>query len=467
MSVSRIPFEIWGKIFLLSVQVRDNKLPKLHPDEGPLLLLRISRTWRDVATKSPHLWTHLAIPYKDDKRIIPLLRMCLAFSSPHPLTISLVGLVYETERSEAVEPQFVNALCAHVDRWKSIRLRLWHDSSVQTLSTHMKRYADIFLKDDHDPIHSTEIFEVKPSNNCDLHTTDDAVSKISHGAQFFHLRLSYPSTDLVVLREFLASLSAIRTLTSLDIDVPYIRPVASLFDGDDDMPTPQQCFLYLRSLNITTDTPVAMEKIVAFIFPPNLQSIRVAVTDIDGWYSFNDLTQSLQSLLRGCASSLETVGLSKFHDFVRITPTLMFEMPCLKSIIFREALIVDEYVEIFEAFTLYFSPTGRLRGENITTLQHFQLDVVMPLMTIQSDSLIPLTVNEAFFGALVNMIRSRSVDLPDNPTTFDGRRVQPLLSLSLGPGMMETYRLCSAHFSASTRERWDSISGLIQEVLMD
>lgn len=128
---------------------------------------------------------------------------------------------------------------------------------------------------------------------------------------------------------------------------------------------------------------------------------------------------------------------------------------------------MDEYAEVFEAFTLYFSPDGRLRGENITTLQHFTLDVVMPLTTFQSSSLMPLTVNEAFFHALVNMIRSRSVDLPDNPTAFDGQRVQPLLSLSLGPGMMETCRLCSAHFSASTRERWDSISGLIQEALMD
>lgn len=250
--------------------------------------------------------------------------MCLAFSNPHPLTISLVDLVYETERSEAVEFEFVNALCAHVDRWKSIRLRLCHASSVQNIITHMKRYVEIFPEDDHDLNHSTEIAEVEPFNDSDFHATDGAVSEPSRGTQFFHLRLSYPSTDPVVLREFLASLSVIRTLTSLDIDVPYTRQVASLFGHGDDMPPLQKCFPYLLSLKINTDTPAALGNIVDFIFPPNLQSIGVAVTD--GWYSFNDLTQSFRSLLYGCASALETVDLSKFHDFARITPTLKLDV---------------------------------------------------------------------------------------------------------------------------------------------
>lgn len=133
-----MPLELLVKIFLSCLP---DTSTSMLPSDAPLLLTRVCREWRRVAFSTPHLWTtvHLPFPtYNNYQKSLPspqTLRTWLAASGSLPITI--IGKVrdehcHNTDITSYL--QYITELCAHAERWISVRLELLNDLVSQHLT---------------------------------------------------------------------------------------------------------------------------------------------------------------------------------------------------------------------------------------------------------------------------------------------------------------------------------------------
>lgn len=90
-AVHRLPPEIWGNIFvecmLSTWPVGGN--PQIMPHKAPMLLLRICRWWRDVATATPILWRDIAVKRDTPNVAIAQIPNWVKWSKPYGMDISI------------------------------------------------------------------------------------------------------------------------------------------------------------------------------------------------------------------------------------------------------------------------------------------------------------------------------------------------------------------------------------------
>ncbi|KAJ7771081.1 hypothetical protein DFH07DRAFT_241076 [Mycena maculata] len=88
---------------------------------APLLLGRISRTWRDISLSTPSLWCSLRLTLDRSDARLALLQAWLARSGCLPLTLELVYF----HRNDGLPPDaLVDILRPHAHQFKVLRLRL-------------------------------------------------------------------------------------------------------------------------------------------------------------------------------------------------------------------------------------------------------------------------------------------------------------------------------------------------------
>ncbi|PBK87405.1 hypothetical protein ARMGADRAFT_1085800 [Armillaria gallica] len=115
----RVPAEIWGEVFLLTVGV--DSFDVARRDGGPWALSQVRSNWRAIAFSLPRLWTNfdLYAGSTDSGKLqylCHLLNEVLLRSAPHPVefTIAIIG----DDAGFAVLPRLVSVMA----RWRHISI---------------------------------------------------------------------------------------------------------------------------------------------------------------------------------------------------------------------------------------------------------------------------------------------------------------------------------------------------------
>ncbi|KAJ6566856.1 hypothetical protein B0H19DRAFT_1138746 [Mycena capillaripes] len=129
----RLPEDIVREIFMATLSSTRNSV--ISPDEAPLLLCQICKSWRTVALTTPRLWAsvHIVIPTESKlPRLANTVSAWLRRSGTVPLDISLV--YSHTSESSCNDSPVVSALVAVSRRWRNIRLVVRNYADLEPLS---------------------------------------------------------------------------------------------------------------------------------------------------------------------------------------------------------------------------------------------------------------------------------------------------------------------------------------------
>ncbi|KAH9483158.1 hypothetical protein JR316_0005261 [Psilocybe cubensis] len=121
-----LPTELKVEIFLYCLPV----LPTFHPDEAPVALTRVCRSWNSLVLSTPRLWSSFSISIEGagaaaaarDIQLMDNVKRWLDRSNPYPLHIRLTHIAQphlrdnESHRSG----QILSLLITHVHRWKHV-----------------------------------------------------------------------------------------------------------------------------------------------------------------------------------------------------------------------------------------------------------------------------------------------------------------------------------------------------------
>ncbi|KII94728.1 hypothetical protein PLICRDRAFT_33540 [Plicaturopsis crispa FD-325 SS-3] len=136
--VRRLHPDIWSEIFVHCLP--DYKFPRPSCDTAPLLLGRVCKLWRDIATSTPLLWCSLMLPKHHDKtweghlQAIEETDAWLSRSGNLPLSLGFVDIECCDCMSEMVK---------YAARWKhlhvdlELRMRRWVFSPHRSGPVHM------------------------------------------------------------------------------------------------------------------------------------------------------------------------------------------------------------------------------------------------------------------------------------------------------------------------------------------
>lgn len=497
MSVAtRLPFEILAEIFVHCLHwAAIHGTVKLHPKQVPVLLTRVCRQWRNVAYGVPKLWAACKLPPFRDEGAIPLLRSWLSYSDPLSLTIdasfaeACIGAV-----SPDLEAKQIAAMCAHSGRWKHVQLYPVHTISFRTLKASLWP-SDVTIDDLMNRLSNLIDLQISiPYLPFDDNTAERDLFaiicacralqslKVIRRSSFRpipvgfkvpkslrHLHLAYAgaqSLDPLQRADFVEALSQLTALDSLHLEFPdadhFLTDLAS---------RPSTVLPAVHSLVIEGSIPSAVSCVLTTLFLPALKTIKLSVRQC--YSTFRDTTAGFDSLLRHCAPALQSVELSGYDGAIEISNYFM-NTHGLRALALRRAALGCTYIRILKALTVPSPPNicatfdGSQTGIRSVALDSIYFDfddsvlVNMPSASRNAARAVWQPYEEVFL-ALVRMVSSRSLEIPENVFTADGERVEPLSSLVLGAVAAEVYQRCSHHFRAATRERWESIFYVMKE----
>ncbi|KAG8917551.1 hypothetical protein FRC01_002379, partial [Tulasnella sp. 417] len=128
LPISKLPFELMQRIFHATLFLESGERPKEYVTT--LLTLRsVSEAWRDLANKTPTLWTHLSSG--DHPSFISK-----AFESSGNCPLHLMCTVRRAERSEL--ELFLDQALARIHRWESVSI---HDPEGSDLRKYFEHPA--------------------------------------------------------------------------------------------------------------------------------------------------------------------------------------------------------------------------------------------------------------------------------------------------------------------------------------
>ncbi|THH17927.1 hypothetical protein EW146_g2978 [Bondarzewia mesenterica] len=137
-SIQTLPPEVLSEIFLNCVVTNAATLPS----RAPILLTRVTRSWRAVALSTPRLWSYLCLSRRsgckgyyeahthlpsDDvtkaRSYVTALRTWLSLSKCTSLTLRFfVPQIAPTAGDEDVLAEYMQILCTHSARWKDVKI---------------------------------------------------------------------------------------------------------------------------------------------------------------------------------------------------------------------------------------------------------------------------------------------------------------------------------------------------------
>ncbi|KAJ8095758.1 hypothetical protein PM082_022865 [Marasmius tenuissimus] len=131
----RLPGELWGEVFVRCLP--DKHLPVRKLSEAPLIFTVICRSWRNIALKTPRLWSslHLALPSPsitiEGEDLVSLLecrreglRLWLERSGTLPLNLSLVMNIPLDQIGSKAESysNCIGIIADYCRRWRTLSL---------------------------------------------------------------------------------------------------------------------------------------------------------------------------------------------------------------------------------------------------------------------------------------------------------------------------------------------------------
>ncbi|KAK7022323.1 hypothetical protein R3P38DRAFT_2960500, partial [Favolaschia claudopus] len=115
--VARLPVEVASNVFTLCLP-DDQGYPQPDPQTAPLLLLRISRLWRDIMLSSPSLWAtvHFDLRAQDSSEYAPGVAAWLGRTRDAPLNLHLSG---------SISDPITTVIEQHAPQMQTLKLRTW------------------------------------------------------------------------------------------------------------------------------------------------------------------------------------------------------------------------------------------------------------------------------------------------------------------------------------------------------
>ncbi|KAF5340894.1 hypothetical protein D9758_012192 [Tetrapyrgos nigripes] len=292
--LSRLPLEILSTIFINCLPEEEYLNP--HPKDAPLLLLQVSRGWRDLALSMSSLWSSISVRAGED-RCCPrkkLIETWLQRSGSRPLHFEIVeNIAYDSTRELGVESFTTSAdvlalFLPDFDRWKSVSLEYkdW-------------RLGDIGFKNipvDHGPLLLERLYLNRDYWQASVHPAvgglfsgprlrsvawDGILNGYPNPAEIMPLHQLHELDLSIILpsQQFFSVLAQIPNIVTFRLSV-------SLGSKEDDWPelakTPLT-FSHLKSLRLLTN--VMDERILDAIIAPSLEEFKVARPTV-AWNGF-------------------------------------------------------------------------------------------------------------------------------------------------------------------------------------
>ncbi|KAJ7669972.1 hypothetical protein DFH06DRAFT_1468697 [Mycena polygramma] len=166
--IRRVPPEIVGEIFSWTLP-RTTRVAGHPPSRAPWYLGQISGIWREIALGLPSLWSSITVFHTDDSPRqdfppLPMVQAQLLRSANAHLHVDFEWMIDE----ECASP-FMDALLAHSNRWRSLRLcgdsnallELMHAAKGRLAQLHTLEIDDDAREDDDSVV--SDIFSIAPN----------------------------------------------------------------------------------------------------------------------------------------------------------------------------------------------------------------------------------------------------------------------------------------------------------------
>ncbi|KAF7291405.1 F-box domain-containing protein [Mycena indigotica] len=177
----RVPEDILRLVFLKTLP--EDRGAAMHPSEGPLLLSRVCRYWRDLALATPQLWSsiHIVVPHHSEsdrvQQVVTSLARWLERGGAAPLDVSLhrsrpqwrgdlhVSAELQMDAGSGPGPfPLFSALLAASPRWRDMKLLLHYFNDQQALTVLQAHDVPQLRTIDLLPIHHVQLpFLATPS----------------------------------------------------------------------------------------------------------------------------------------------------------------------------------------------------------------------------------------------------------------------------------------------------------------
>ncbi|KAJ7620104.1 hypothetical protein FB45DRAFT_799377, partial [Roridomyces roridus] len=136
-----LPTEITSEIFTHFVPPYTELAAPTNPD-SPVLLLSICHQWRDIARRTPALWSSMQVVLDDDQldivheQQLRLLEIWLKRSRNCPLSIRLADTRLLPVSASFATTKFVEAILRHASRWQHVEIEVPYEN-LRALSAPM------------------------------------------------------------------------------------------------------------------------------------------------------------------------------------------------------------------------------------------------------------------------------------------------------------------------------------------
>ncbi|KIL67217.1 hypothetical protein M378DRAFT_9473 [Amanita muscaria Koide BX008] len=142
-----LPVEIQTEIFVFAV----NPLTCLstHSLPQPTILSQVCKTWKTLATSTPHIWSSFAfeLPREADltvsrqRQIVNRMQYWLERSCHHPLDFTLTQQRSVRNRNQPEHAEILLlTLLSHSSRWHHVRVSIWNDDLANAFNDRGNRF---------------------------------------------------------------------------------------------------------------------------------------------------------------------------------------------------------------------------------------------------------------------------------------------------------------------------------------
>ncbi|KAF7292126.1 F-box domain-containing protein [Mycena indigotica] len=395
-----LPDDLVRAIFLETLPV--SRAAAFVADEGPMLLCRVCRAWKELALTTPRLWASMHIVFPEVTRVprvVAMVSTWLACSGAVPLSISIVASrMCGREANYQLQP-LLALLIPHARRWQSLEIEFHpedksHDILGQLRTEEVPLLRHFKMSFYHHPsgydVYApppllTYPFLRTPSLRSFNYTGQHSTApRIVPWANLHHLKLFIYESNSGA--QVLPSIVHARQLRTLDISI-----------RDEFGPIPeaelQVTFPYLEELRIDTYDPESAKHFLRALHAPQLTRLM---------HSVFRAPADMAEPLRLAKESIR--GLSEFEVVLRACSlehlrALLHAMPTLESLtVVGEphglAAHWDEHDAEF--LELFVPPLGA--------------PPVVPLLRVLKLSQVTWTANATILGVLRGRVGQSAID---------------------------------------------------------
>ncbi|KAJ7263448.1 hypothetical protein C8J57DRAFT_436933 [Mycena rebaudengoi] len=326
--VRRLPDDIVGAIILACLPPTRNPIISGH--EAPLLLCRISRTWRNVALSTPRLWAslHIAVPFETTRvqQLENVVSTWISRSGSVPLSVSLVSVSSSPDGLTSAllnSTTLLQTLIRVSHRWRHLRLSFPSSDYFTPFAT---------VRTDDVPILQTVVINGFQGSNWNslafigstkLHSvslgdTSRVLDAPVYWGSLRHLALggrsSYPQHFLTPE----AALDVLRQCPSLETCAIPVSAHSSIFTTPPPAPLHMQ---HMKQLCVLEDSPEVASNLFGSLVLPSLRTLEYSTFHHFGLQPFISLVSSCNHL-KHLSLCIQVLTETDLISILRLAPAL-------------------------------------------------------------------------------------------------------------------------------------------------